>query len=94
MTDERRFYAVDRLEGDCAVLVRDRDLRIVEVPLASLPFVVREGMVLSVPIDERGVLQWGRTARDEAEERRRYRDGRARLERLEGRDPGSDIEAG
>jgi len=94
MTEERSSYAVDRLEGDRAVLVRDHDLRIVEVRLTSLPFRVREGMVLCVPLGEHGEPQWARAERDEAEERRRLREGRARLERLRRRDPGGNVEAG
>jgi hypothetical protein len=63
----------------------------VELPLAALPFQVREAMVLAVPLDARGHPRWDRAARDEAEERRRLAEGKARLERLKRRDPGGHI---
>jgi len=91
MTDERRSYAVDRIESGRAVLLGDHDARAVEVPVTSLPIEVREGMVLAVPLDARGRPDWGRAERDEAEERRRLAEGNARLERLKRRDPGGDL---
>lgn len=91
MTGTRRWYAVDRIEGDRVVLIGDDDRRPVELPAASLPFPLREAMVLAVPLDAHGCPQWGRAERDEAEERRRLDEGRARIERLRLRDPGGDI---
>jgi hypothetical protein len=91
MTGIRRWYAVDRVEGDRVVLIGDDDPRPVELPAASLPFPLREAMVLAVPLDAHGCPQWGRAERDEAEERRRLDEGRARIERLRLRDPGGDI---
>ena len=93
MTDERRCYAVDRVEGDRVVLIGDHDGGIVEVPLASLPFRVREGVVLRVPLGASGRPEWARAERDEAEERRRLEEGEARLERLRRRDPRGDVRA-
>lgn len=90
MSAERQYYAVDRLEGDRAVLVDDERGQD-QVPVASLPFPIREGMVLAVPVDANGRPEWFRAVRDEAEERRRVREGEERLERLRRRDPGGDI---
>jgi Protein of unknown function (DUF3006) len=91
MTAERRYYVVDRLEGSRAVLIPDGPGEPVELPLAALPFRVREAMVLAVPLDARGNPRWDRAERDEAEERRRLAEGKARLERLKRRDPGGDV---
>jgi hypothetical protein len=90
MATRNRYYAVDEVDGDRAVLIDDERGR-VEVAMGSLPFRVREGMVLSVPIDAKGRPEWFRAARDEAEERRRIKEGEERLERLRRRDPGGDI---
>lgn len=91
MTGERRRYVVDRVEGDRAVLIGDDDRRSTDVPLTTLPLRVREAMVLTVPLDPGGKPVWSLAVRDEAEEARRQAEGRARLERLRGRDPGTDI---
>jgi hypothetical protein len=91
MTQQRRYYAVDRLEGDRAVLVADGDREPVVLPLAALRFRAREAMVLAVPLDAHGRPRWDRAERDEAEERRRLAEGKARLERLKRRDPGGDV---
>jgi hypothetical protein len=47
-------------------------------------------MVLAVPI-AKGTPDWKRATRDEAEERRRQDEGKARLARLRKRDPGGDV---
>jgi hypothetical protein len=91
MLDFRRRYAVDRLEGDRAVLVPDQGGEPVLLALTTLPFPVREAMVLAVPLDPQGHPQWHLAERDEAEEGRRLEEGKARLERLKRRDPGSDV---
>jgi hypothetical protein len=91
MTEARRSYAVDRIEGDRAILIGDHDARSVEVPVTSLSNRLREGMVLTVPLDARGRPDWGRVEREEGEERRRLAEGKARIERLKRRDPGGDI---
>jgi hypothetical protein len=90
MTADSRLYVVDRLEGDLAVLIGDDDTQ-VELPKTALPFRLKEGMVLRVSMDGHGQPQWTRAERDEAEERRRTGDARARLERLKRRDPGGDV---
>jgi hypothetical protein len=91
MTETRRWYAVDRLEGDRAVLVADDGGEPVDLPVTSLPLRVREAMVLAVPLDANGRPQWARAERDEGEEQRRLNEGQARLERLKRRDPGGDV---
>ena len=91
MTDERQWYAVDRVEGDRAILIGDHDGQPVEIPLASLPFRIRERQVLRVPVDASGRPDWARSELDEAEGRRRLAEASARLERLRRRDPGRDI---
>jgi hypothetical protein len=90
MTATTKLYVVDRLEGDRAVLIADDDPQ-VEVPTTSLPFRVKDGMVLRVPIDVHGHPTWTSAERDEAEERRRMNAARDRLERLQRRDPGGDV---
>jgi hypothetical protein len=90
MTDGFRRYAVDRLEGRRAVLVADAGGEPIPLALTTLPFPVREAMVLAVPLDAHGRPQWHRAERDEAEERRRLEEGNARIERLRGRDPDGD----
>lgn len=92
MTDTRRRYAVDRLEGGRAVLVADAGGDPIDVPLTTFPFPVREAMVLVVPLDAHGRPQWHRAERDEAEERRRLEEGEARLERLPVRDPRGNLD--
>jgi hypothetical protein len=88
MRERRRRYAVDRLEGNRAVLVADEGGEPVLLALTTLPFPVREAMVLAVPLDAHGHSLWHRAERDEAEERRRLREGQARLERLKRRHRG------
>jgi hypothetical protein len=90
MTTIRRHYTVDRMEGALAILLDDRGGRI-ERPRDSLPLRLKEGMVLLVPLDDLGELDWSAVTRDEAEERRRLEDAKARLERLRKRDPGGDV---
>jgi hypothetical protein len=93
MLDDRRRYAVDRLEGDRAVLVADAGGDPIALLLTTLPFPVREAMVLAVPLDAHGRPQWHRAERDEAEERRRVEAGQARLEQLKRRGPGGNLGA-
>jgi hypothetical protein len=86
MTGRRRWYAVDRLEGDRVVLIADDGGEPVELPVASLPFRAREALVLVVPLDADGRPQWARAERDEGEEQRRLSEGKARLKRLKRRE--------
>ena len=73
-----------------AVLVRDGDERVAEVPAADLPEGAAEGAVLQVPMT-RGQPDWEAAELDE-ELRRARRDAAERiLGRLRRRDPGGDI---
>ena len=84
-------FAVDRLEGDIAVLVGD-DGRQLDIPRRQLPKDgQREGAVLRVEINEEGEPVWGHARVDREEERRRIADARERLRRLKATDPGGDI---
>jgi hypothetical protein len=91
MTAGTRWYAVDRLEAERIVLIAD-DGTPVELPKTALPFRVKEGMVLRVSMDVHGQPEWTRAERDEAEERRRMGDARARLDRLKRQDPEGNIQ--
>jgi len=90
MNVQHAWYAVDRLEGDLLVLIDD-DGRQVEQPVRTIPFRVKEGMVLRVPLDAQGQPDWRHAVRDEEERQRRLDEARARLERLRGQDPGGDV---
>jgi hypothetical protein len=83
------LYAVDRLEGELAVLVGDDDLEFT-VPRRVLPLGVREGSILRVPVRDQGP-DWSRAVVDEVERRRREVEARDRLSQLQRRDPGGDV---
>jgi hypothetical protein len=85
------YYAVDRIEGELVVLVRDSGEE-ASVPRASLPSAIREGTVLRVPVGERGVPRLDAARVDEAETERRLGEARQILRELRKRDPGGDIE--
>ena len=84
------FFAVDRFEGQIAVLVGD-DGTTYDLPRSRLPRPLREGDVLAVPMDERGTPDWPAATRDEAERSRRVGEMKKALDRLRSRDPGGDI---
>lgn len=88
---EEAYYAVDRIEGDLVVMVRDSGEE-TSVPRGSLPSAIREGTVLRVPVGESGLPQWDAARVDEAETERRLREARELLRELRKRDPGGDIE--
>lgn len=83
------LYAVDRFEGEIAVLLGDDDSEST-VRRQLLPAGLQEGSVLRVPIWNQ-VPDWGRAVVDEAEQRRRDAEDQARQDRLRRRDPGGDI---
>lgn len=85
------WYAVDRIERDRVVLVRDTGDE-VTVPRESLPLAVREGSVLRVPLATQGGPDWAGARIDRAETERRLREARDTLRELRRRDPGGDIE--
>jgi len=91
MSERSRILVVDRVEGERAVLVDDETRARLEVPTAELPFVVREGDVLRVPLATQGELDWESATADEELKRKRLEDALRRLDRLKRRDPGGDV---
>ena len=89
MSEERRYFVVDRFEGAIAVLVGD-DRSSHDVPRSALPAGVAEDAVLLVPVVA-GTPQWGRAVVDHAERQRRLARAKAALEQLKKRDPGGHI---
>ena len=84
------FYAVDRLEGQIAVLVGD-DESTVEVPRSNLPARVREGSVLRVDLGPNGKPDWPSATIDDKERERRLKAAQEQLKRMSESDPGGDI---
>jgi hypothetical protein len=84
------FYAVDRLEGQMAVLVRD-DESTVDVPRSGLPARVREGSILRVELGSDGKPDWSSAKIDDKERERRLKSAQERLNRMSENDPGGDI---
>ena len=84
------FYAVDRLEGQMAVLVGD-DETTVDLPRRNLPARVREGTVLRVELGADGRPDWGSAKIDDQERERRLKAAQERLDRMAESDPGGDI---
>lgn len=84
------IWAVDRIESGVAVLVRDDDERVAEVPKIEFPTGTREGSVLRVPEPE-GNPDWGNAVLDEELRRERLREAEEVLQRLRRRDPGGDV---
>ncbi|WP_419942180.1 DUF3006 domain-containing protein [Candidatus Palauibacter sp.] len=85
------LWVVDRLEGSIAVVVRDDDERVEDVPVAELPAGSREGAVLRVP-ERDGRTDWTAAVLDEEARRARLRDAEDVLARLRRRDPGGDVQ--
>ena len=83
------FYAVDRLEGQLAVLVAD-DGTTVELSKQTLPARVKEGTMLRVKVSG-GKPDWTTAKIDETERLQRLNDARKRLDQLAKNDPGGDI---
>jgi len=83
-------YAVDRIEGQVAVLVGDAATT-VNVPESMLPPGAGEGSVLHVPLDGDGNPDWSSAVIDEAERERRLKVTRETLRRLRQSDPGGDL---
>ncbi len=73
-----RYYAVDRINGQIAVLADDEG-RNVALPLARLPKGVKTGSVLSIRLDKAETPSWSSAEIDEEEARRRS----AEAERLD-----------
>jgi len=84
------FYAVDRLEGQMAVLVGD-DETTVDLPRRNLPARVREGTVLRVELGADGKPDWASAKIDDQERERRLKAAQERLDRISESDPVGDI---
>ena len=84
------FYAVDRLEGQMAVLVGD-DETTVDVLRRNLPARAREGTVLRVELGADGRPDWASAKIDDQERERRLKAAQERLKRMSESDPGGDI---
>ncbi len=83
------FYAVDRLEGNIAVLIGDSG-KTVDMP-RELPKGLREGSVLRVPFRAQNLPDWSSAFIDRQEEERRLRDAKRILDEMKRSDPGGDI---
>jgi len=89
MTDEWRWFTVDRVEGKVAVLLSD-DHASFDVPRGALPKGAGEDAVLRVPVMA-GAPDWGRAVLDDAERERRLARSKAALDELKRQDPGGDL---
>ena len=87
---DKRIWAVDRIEGDVAVLVSDTNNRIVEVNLKKLPKGTKEKSILHI-FERRDQPIWGSAVLDESIEVQRKKEMEAIVEDLKQRDPGGDI---
>lgn len=65
-----RYYAVDQLNGQIAVLADDEG-RSVALPLSRLPKGVKKGCVLSIRLDNAGTPSWSSAEIDDEEAKRR-----------------------
>ena len=84
------FYAVDRLEGNIAVLVSDSGAT-VQMPRVELPTGLREGAVLRVRFSAQNLPDWSSAVIDRQEEERRLREAKQMLDEMKRSDPGGDI---
>ncbi|HMH72307.1 MAG TPA: DUF3006 domain-containing protein, partial [Bradyrhizobium sp.] len=84
------FYAVDRLEGNSAVLVGDSG-DTSEMPRVELPNGLREGTVLRVAFGAQNLPDWSSAVIDRQEEARRLREAKQMLDEMKRSDPGGDI---
>lgn len=91
MSDKPVFYAVDRFEGDVAVLVGE-DTDTLDVNRSELPDGVEAGSVIRVRLSpESGQPDWSSTELAEDEAAARLEKARRMLEELKKRDPGVDV---
>jgi len=84
------FYAVDRIEGDIAILVSDSGATI-QMPRVELPTGIREGAVLRVRFGAQNLPNWSSAVIDRQEEERRLREAKQMLDEMKRSDPGGDI---
>ena len=78
------FFAIDRIEGDTAVVQGD-DEKDHAVPFGALPPTSQEGSVLRVHVDDQGHPDWNTARVDEQETHRRIAEARARIDELRNR---------
>lgn len=86
-----RFYAVDRVSREDALLISDAGDEVM-VPLSELPAASREGCVLRVPVGPSGELDWPEARIDDEETVRRRAEAEKLLRQLRERDPGGDVQ--
>ena len=84
------LYAVDRLEGNVAVLVSDRG-ETIEMPRLELPTGIHEGSVLRVRFGAQNLPDWASAVIDSEEETRRLKEAKQQLDEMKRSDPGGDI---
>jgi len=87
---DKRIWAVDRIEGDVAVLVSDADSRAVQVSLTKLPEGTEEKSILHV-FERRDQPVWNSAVLDESIQIEKESDSEEIVEDLKQRDPGGDI---
>ena len=87
---DKRIWAVDRIEGDIAVLVSDADSKAIQVSLTKLPEGTEEKSILHV-FERRDQPVWSSAVLDESIEVQIEGDAEKIVEDLKQRDPGGDI---
>ena len=90
MTDVESLWVLDRIEREVAVLIRDKDGEITNVPVNALPDGLQEGSVLRVA-EDMGERLWASASLDEESRLTRLAETEEILEELRQRDPGGDI---
>jgi hypothetical protein len=84
-------WAVDRVEGELAIVVQEDDEIVVQVGVVELGDYAVEGALLRVPLGPVGEPLWAEATRAlEAEAERRVGAGK-RIAELQERDPGGDV---
>ena len=87
---DKRIWAVDRIEGDVAVVVSDAGSRAVQVSLTKLPEGTEEKSILHV-FERREQPVWNSAVLDESIEIEKESESEEIVEGLKQRDPGGDI---
>ena len=90
MSNTESLWVVDRIEGEVAVLVGDKNGEMTEVPVNALPDGLQEGSVLRVP-EDMGEQFWASASLDEESRLARLREAEGILDGLRQRDPGGDV---
>ena len=82
MSERKRVWVVDRIEGKVAVLVADDDQKTLDMPLTALPHGLREGTVLRVT-ESKGHPLWTSAMLDEELKVEKAQASRNRTGRIE-----------